>query len=120
MKKFIIAFIIIFITLSISLQVMAGENLNFEATAYCYTGRRTCSGCYPFPGTVAADNSILPIGTIIHIEGYGYAVVLDSGSVIVGNRIDLYFNTEKEAIQWGRRKVKVKILRRNNNVRNFS
>ena len=83
-----------------------------ESTAYTTTGNRTCSGCHPFPGTVAADHSILPIGSIIYVENYGYAVVLDSGFAIVGKRIDVFFNDYNSCVQWGRKTVKVKILRK--------
>lgn len=89
-----------------------GEELTVIATAYTYTGNRTCSGAFPFPGTVAADHSILPIGSIIYVENYGYAVVLDSGSLITGKRIDVFFETENACILWGKRTVKIKILRK--------
>ncbi len=104
--------ILFFLLLTLSVAMGKEEIITVTAMAYCYTGNRTCSGAYPFPGTVAADHNIFPIGTILWIEGYGYGVVLDSGSAINGKIIDLYFHTEKEALKWGRRKVKVKILRR--------
>lgn len=63
--------------------------------------------------TIAADPKLFPIGTLLHIPGYGYGVVADTGSAIKGNRIDLYFETIKEVYeQWGKRKVEVQVLRR--------
>lgn len=65
--------------------------------------------------TIAADPKLFPIGTLLHIPGYGYGVVADTGSAIKGNRIDLYFETINEVYeQWGKRKVEVQMLRRGN------
>ena len=63
--------------------------------------------------TIAADPKLFPIGTLLHIPGYGYGVVADTGSAIKGNRIDLYFETTRQVYeQWGKRKVHVQVLRR--------
>lgn len=63
--------------------------------------------------TIAADPKLFPIGTLLHIPGYGYGVVADTGSAIKGKRIDLYFETIREVYeQWGKRKVSVQVLRR--------
>ncbi|MGL6247772.1 MAG: G5 domain-containing protein, partial [Culicoidibacterales bacterium] len=59
---------------------------------------------------VAADTSIVPMGSIIDIEGFGKAIVLDTGSYIKGYRLDLLFTTDAEAIQWGRNDVGVAIV----------
>jgi len=48
----------------------------------------------------AADSSI-PFGTILNIPEYGKVKVLDRGGVIKGNRIDVYFDTHAEALNWG-------------------
>jgi 3D (Asp-Asp-Asp) domain-containing protein len=50
------------------------------------------------------------MGTGMYIPGYGFAVAADRGSAIKGNRIDLCYDTYREAIQFGRRKVKVYLL----------
>ena len=49
---------------------------------------------------VAADKSI-PFGTMLNIPGYGYAPVLDRGGAIKGKRIDVFFPTHQEALNWG-------------------
>ncbi|HEX3032534.1 MAG TPA: 3D domain-containing protein [Bacillota bacterium] len=81
-----------------------------EATGYTYTGHRTASGKSPARGMVAIDPRLFSFGTKFYIEGYGYAVAEDTGGAIVGNHIDLFFETKWEAQQWGRRKVRVYIL----------
>lgn len=57
-------------------------------------------------GTLAADWRYLPPRTRIYIPGYGWGRVEDKGSAIKGqNRLDLYFHSHQEALQWGRRDV---------------
>lgn len=81
-----------------------------EATAYTWTGQRTASGTWPAIGTVATDPEVIPLGTKIWVEGYGEAVALDTGGLVKGNIIDLYFPTESECWEFGRRQVEVLIL----------
>jgi 3D (Asp-Asp-Asp) domain-containing protein len=61
-------------------------------------------------GVVAVDPKVIPLGSKLYIEGYGYAEALDTGGAIKGYRIDLFMESKKEALQWGRKKVKVTIL----------
>ena len=86
------------------------ETITFEATAYTWTGCRTATGVWPSRGTVATDPRVIPLGTELHIEGYGPAVAADTGGAIQGQRVDLYMDTEHECWQWGRRKVEVRVL----------
>lgn len=66
----------------------------------------------PEKGTIAADTRHYPFGTEMFVPGYGWGVVEDRGSAIKGpNRIDLYFDSHGDALQWGRRKVKVEIYK---------
>ena len=69
----------------------------------------TASGTRARPGTLAADTSRYPFGTVMHIPGYGYGRVEDRGSAIQGDRLDLYFRSHREALQWGRQTVPVRI-----------
>ena len=80
-----------------------------EATAYS-GGGTTASGMAAAVGRVAVDPRVIPLGTRLYIEGYGYAVAADTGGAIKGNRIDLFFETYDEAISFGRRKVTVYVL----------
>ena len=50
--------------------------------------------------TVAADTSVLPFGTVLLIDGNEY-IVQDRGGAIKGNRIDVYFESHEEALQFG-------------------
>lgn len=86
----------------------------FTATAYTdnvqsqgkWVGQ-TATGMKPQVGVVAVDPNVIPLGTKMYIEGYGNAIAGDTGGAIKGNRIDLFMNTQKECINFGRRQVKV-------------
>ena len=69
----------------------------------------TASGVRAKKGTIAADTSIFPFGTVMYVPGYGYGRVEDRGSGIKGYRIDLYFRSHRDALQWGRAKKKVTV-----------
>ena len=62
-------------------------------------------------GVVAVDPKVIPLGTKLYTEGYGYAVAEDTGGAIKGNRIDLCFTSRAQADNFGRRNVKVYILK---------
>ncbi|MFC5629380.1 3D domain-containing protein [Aliibacillus thermotolerans] len=68
-----------------------------------------------FVSTIAADPDIFPIGTLLYVPGYGYAVVADTGSAIKGNKIDLYYETVEDVYnEWGKKDVEVYVLKRGN------
>jgi len=84
--------------------------LTMEASAYTHTGNRTFTGIYPEMGTIAVDPEVIPLGTRLWVEGYGYGIAQDTGKAIKGNKIDLFMETKRECLYWGRRKVRVYIL----------
>lgn len=89
---------------------------DFKATAYCLKGR-TAIGSEAREGIIAADPRILPLGSVVHIRAGRYSgtyVVVDTGGRIRGKVIDIYVNDRHEAIQFGRRAVKLKIIGRTN------
>jgi 3D (Asp-Asp-Asp) domain-containing protein len=69
----------------------------------------TASGTRAHPGTIAADTSRFPFGTILYVPGYGYGRVEDRGADIQGDRIDLYFLNHRTALKWGRVRVRVQV-----------
>lgn len=63
--------------------------------------------------TIAADPKVLPMGSILYVPDYGYAVVADTGSAIKGRKIDLYFATTKQVYkEWGKKTVVVHVIKR--------
>ncbi len=69
----------------------------------------TASGMRARTGTIAADIRRYPLGTVMYVPGYGYGRVEDTGSKIVGDRLDLWFSSHRRALDWGRRKLVVKV-----------
>lgn len=82
----------------------AGPESNPNGTGLTYTGIRAVRG------VVAVDPNVIPLGTRVYVEGYGQALAADIGGAIKGYKIDLCFDTVAEALEWGRRPVKVYIL----------
>lgn len=93
----------------------------FYVTATAFTAN--CNGCSGRTATginlranpnvkiIAVDPSIIPLGTKVYVEGYGYATAADTGSNIKGNRIDVFFPSKSQAYRWGKKTVKIKILK---------
>jgi uncharacterized protein YabE (DUF348 family) len=96
----------------------ASKVINMKTTAYnsAETGSNiTASGAVAVRNssgysTIAVDPSVIPLGTKVYVEGYGYAIAQDTGGAIKGNIIDLYFNSMSEVNAWGVRYVNVYIL----------
>ena len=91
-----------------------GDMIDFHATAYCLKGR-TASGIDTRPGMIAADPRVLPLGTVVHLRAGRYTgtyTVMDTGGLIKGRIVDVYVLTQREAIEFGRRQVKIKVIGR--------
>lgn len=85
----------------------------FRATAYALKGR-TRSGVWVEKGVIAADPRVLPLGTVVQVNAGKYSgvyTVHDTGGKIKGNRVDVWMPTNKEARRFGRRNVKLVVLR---------
>ena len=98
----------------IDVDALEGALVDFDATAYCLSGH-TASGIGVRPGIIAADPRVLPIGTVVHLRAGSYTgiyTVMDTGGRIKGRIVDVYVPTRKEAIQFGRRQVKIKVIGR--------
>lgn len=106
-----------------TLVFASGATLSFSGaksmTATAYTaghggvGTRTASGMAVQKGVVAVDKSVIPLGTKLFIvtnDGlvYGTAVAADTG--VKGSRIDLYHETYRQCIEFGRRGCTVYLL----------
>ncbi|HSP23093.1 MAG TPA: 3D domain-containing protein [Planococcus sp. (in: firmicutes)] len=93
----------------------------FTVSATAYTA--SCTGCSGITKTglnlkrnpglkvIAVDPRIIKLGTKVHVDGYGYAVAGDIGGAIKGNKIDVFIPTKSGALKWGRKNVKIKILK---------
>ena len=91
----------------------------FEVTAYapfdnvsglCNDGdpTNTATGTYPTSGrTIAVDPTVIPYGTEVWIEGYGWRTAEDTGGAIKGNKLDIMVDTYREAMSIGRKQAVV-------------
>jgi 3D (Asp-Asp-Asp) domain-containing protein/LysM repeat protein len=94
------------------------KEITVRATAYT----ADCQGCSgttatgvnlkanPDAKVISVDPSVIPLGSKVYVEGYGYATAADTGSAIKGNRVDIFIPNEKDAVNWGVKNVKVQIL----------
>ncbi|MVX67133.1 DUF348 domain-containing protein [Clostridium chromiireducens] len=90
------------------------KKLDCEATAYS-NHSITATGRTPVRNqgglsTIAVDPRVIPLGSKVYVEGYGYAIAADTGGAIKGNKIDIYLNSSNECNNWGRRSVNVLIV----------
>lgn len=98
----------------------APEGQTFSVTATAYTAN--CDGCSGITSTgvdlksnpnakvIAVDPSVIPLGSEVYVDGYGYATAADVGGAITGNKIDIHVPTKDEAYNWGVRTVDVTIV----------
>jgi len=98
------------------------RRVQMEATAY--TAGYGCTGKHPWDpwygitasgrhvehGIVAVDRDIIPLGTRLYVEGYGFAIAADVGGAIRGYKIDLFMHELQDALRFGRRHLYVWIL----------
>lgn len=94
--------------------------LTVDATAYCpcsrccgsYANGITATGLKAGYGVAAVDPRVIPLGTKLYVEGYGYCIAADTGGAIKGNRIDLCYGSHSAALSsgFGHKSTKVYIL----------
>ena len=100
-------------------RALVKKVITLEATAYYpgpedtwpYASGTTASGLKAGYGVVAVDPRVIKLKTLLYVEGYGFAIAADKGGAIKGKKIDLCFDTYEQAVQFGRKKVKVYLLR---------
>jgi 3D (Asp-Asp-Asp) domain-containing protein len=92
-----------------------GSPLSFTATAYC-KGETTTSGVVVRTGVAAADPALLPVGSVVRIDTPdsrydGIWTIMDTGPAVQGRTLDLYMWSCNDALKFGRRSVRVNVLR---------
>src|SRR6187431_1451814 len=92
-----------------------GARLSFSATAYC-KGIVTASGVPVQSGIAAADPQLLPVGTVVEIASLpqkynGIYTVMDTGPAVQGREVDVYMWSCHEALKFGRRPIRLTVLR---------
>ena len=90
------------------------RRLEMRSTAYCLRGTMR-TGVRVRDGMAAGDPNVLPLGSVVrvtHPDGrlIGIFVIMDTGGAVRGNKIDLWFDSCREAIDWGIRPVVAEVL----------
>ncbi|WP_235753938.1 3D domain-containing protein [Psychrobacillus sp. INOP01] len=108
------------VTVSSSIVEPASSGEEMIVTATAYTAY--CEGCSgttaygidlranPDQKVIAVDPRIIPLGTKVWVEGYGEAIAGDTGGAIKGNKIDVFIPSYENAIAWGVKEVKIKVI----------
>src|SRR5712691_12939399 len=92
-----------------------GARLAFAATAYC-KGITTASGVAAQRGVAAADPELLPVGSVVQVDTLeprynGIYTVMDTGPLVQGRQVDLYVWNCNDALEFGRRSIRLTVLR---------
>jgi len=91
-------------------EALQAYRVKVDAVAYSLPGS-TALGVPVRKGVVAVDPKLIPLGTKLHVPGYGPGLAADVGYAIKGRIIDLWFPTLEKAQAWGRRTVTITIYR---------
>ena len=59
---------------------------------------------------MAVDEDLIPLGSLLYIEGYGYAIANDVGTSIKGKTVDLYMEKYEQCLLWGARWTTVYVI----------
>ena len=95
-----------------SMEPLTGS-IDFQATAYCESGI-TRSGVPTAPGIAAADPRVLPLGSLVLVENENYRGLLrimDTGRLVKGRIVDIFMTEFDKAVEFGRKPVKLVVLR---------
>ncbi len=96
-----------------------GREIYVTSTAYT----ASCNGCSgttatgvnlhanPNAKVIAVDPKVIPLGSKVYVDGYGYAIASDTGGAIKGNKIDVFFPSNSDAYRWGRKDSKNQNIR---------
>ena len=76
-----------------------------SATGHTATGRKAEYG------VIAVDPRVIPMNSLVYVEGYGFAVAADTGGAIRGNKIDVCFASASQVNAWGRKKVTIHVVK---------
>lgn len=100
----------LFIVMAVCVLSLLGQSADarmMEVSAYTNSGGVMANGQYPYVGAVASDD--LPLGTTVIINGYTY-VVADRFGGGYTDMIDIFVDSEEEAIQFGRQYLDVTVV----------
>ena len=62
------------------------------------------------PRVIAVDPSVIPLGSLVEVQGLGVYIAGDTGGAIKGRIIDIHYSSVSQALSWGRRNVNIRII----------
>jgi 3D (Asp-Asp-Asp) domain-containing protein len=110
----------------VNITIPEGQSFLVKATGYSigipyntttrYARPVITKGFITFGGldffTIAADPAIIPLGSLVYIDSLGVGFVTDTGPAIQAFEIDICFPSPTEALQWGKRNIRVTLLKK--------
>lgn len=93
------------------------KEITVQATAYT-ASCKNCSGITytginlkknPNVKVISVDPKVIPLGSKVYVPGYGEAIAGDKGSAVKGNKIDVFISNKQQALQWGKKTIKIKV-----------
>ena len=128
-RFFAIIFVTLFSTLSLTdgndmINKPEGQWLKVKVTAYEPSERScgiwadgiTSTGKPAKMGTIAVDPKLIPLGSRLFVPQYGWGVAEDIGGAIKGKRIDVFFWTVDEALEWGVKELDIFVAAHNESL----
>jgi len=76
-----------------------------------YADGLTANGMKAGYGVCAVDPKVIPLGTKLYVENYGYCIAADTGGSIKGNKIDLCFDNYKESSTYDPKYVRAYVIK---------
>ena len=94
----------------------AGSWMSVQATGYSTQqpglSTRTATGIdlRVNPRVIAVDPNVIPLGSLVEVQGLGVYIAGDTGGAIKGRIIDIHYSSVSQALSWGRRNVNIRII----------
>ena len=122
-RKLILALLVMLLVSEVASADMYGAKAQkYTATAYCAcssccgksdgitaTGTRAAAG-----RTIAVDPKKIPYGSTVIVyyrnKLVGIYIAEDCGGAIKGNKLDIFFDSHRKALKWGRKNCKVYVV----------
>lgn len=114
MKKFFYLLTVLFLFNLVFLfenKICSAEYVTtVEATAYnAYEGDGiTATGDTARPyQTIAVDPSVIPLGSLVYVPGFGWLLANDTGGAVTGYIIDIAMDSDEACYNFGRQTLEV-------------
>lgn len=111
-KKLCRTFVAVLCLGTCTVSADAAYQLTVEASAYnAYEGDGIAADGTPaIPyATIAVDPDVIPLGSIVHVPGFGEMRANDTGGAIIGNRIDICMGDNESCFEWGVQTITVTV-----------